>query len=180
MTNEVTTFEFFSNAALNTTDRVRVVTIDGNPWFVAADVCRALGVKPQPSGGYSNRLGALARDERRVVASTDTTVDLGGRWFSVLFPSGGGRITLISESDLYKLIMRSNGPEAYQFQDWVTREVLPAIRKDGAYIQGEELVRTGELSEDEFVLRAITIFQVKVQCLTAERDAPASPRSLGW
>lgn len=55
-------------------------------------------------------------------------------------------VSLISESGLYKLVMRSNKPEARAFQDWVTREVLPAIRKDGGYIKGEELVATGEPS----------------------------------
>lgn len=48
-----------------------------------------------------------------------------------------GRAMLISESGLYKLIMRSDKPQARDFQDWVTRVVLPAIRKDGAYIMGE-------------------------------------------
>lgn len=50
---------------------------------------------------------------------------------------------LISESGLYKLTMRSDKPEAHQFQDWVTREVLPAIPKDGMYVAGEEKVKTG-------------------------------------
>lgn len=43
--------------------------------------------------------------------------------------------------------MRSDKPAAHKFQDWVTREVLPAIRKDGMYVMGEELLRTGEMSE---------------------------------
>ena len=47
---------------------------------------------------------------------------------------------LINESGLYKLIMRSDKAEAKAFQDWVTRDVLPAIRKDGGYIDGEEKV----------------------------------------
>lgn len=50
---------------------------------------------------------------------------------------------------MYRLTMRSDKPNARQFQDWVTREVLPAIRKDGMYVTGEEKVRTGEMSEDE-------------------------------
>jgi|GEM_PF-6970342 Prophage antirepressor len=50
---------------------------------------------------------------------------------------------IISESGLYKLVMRSDKPEAREFQDWVTREVLPAIRKDGMYVAGEEKVKTG-------------------------------------
>ena len=44
--------------------------------------------------------------------------------------------------------MRSDKPEARAFQDWVTRDVLPAIRKDGAYVMGEEKVKTGEMDED--------------------------------
>ncbi len=59
---------------------------------------------------------------------------------------------IISEAGLYKLVMRSDKPEARAFQDWVCGVVLPAIRKDGAYIQGEEKVATGEMSEDEFVV----------------------------
>ncbi len=50
----------------------------------------------------------------------------------------GVDLTLLSESGLYKIIMRSDKPIARPFQDWVAREDLPAIRKDGAYIMGEE------------------------------------------
>lgn len=63
-------------------------------------------------------------------------------------------VMLISESGLYKLIMRSDKPEAKAFQDWVTRDVLPAIRKDGGYVKGEEKVASGELSEDRQVKMA--------------------------
>lgn len=55
---------------------------------------------------------------------------------------------LISESGLYKLIMRSDKPQARAFQDWVTCDVFPAIRKDGIYVMGEEKVHSGELNED--------------------------------
>jgi hypothetical protein len=58
------------------------------------------------------------------------------------FPNTG--LVCVSESGLYKLIMRSDKPEAKDFQDWVTRVVLPAIRKDGGYVMGEEKVATGE------------------------------------
>ena len=74
----------------------------------------------------------------------------------------------ISESGLYKLIMRSDKPEAQDFQNWVTRVVLPSIRKDGAYIMGEEKVASGEMDEDEFVLKAMTILQSKVERLKQE------------
>ncbi|MDZ4192496.1 MAG: BRO family protein, partial [Pseudomonas sp.] len=46
-------------------------------------------------------------------------------------------------SGLYKLVVRSKKPEARAFQDWVTRVILPAIRKDGAYVLGEEIITTG-------------------------------------
>ncbi|MBL0372620.1 hypothetical protein JJB09_11330 [Rhizobium sp. KVB221] len=52
------------------------------------------------------------------------------------------------ECALYRLIMRSDKPEAAQFQDWVSEVVLPTIRRDGGYILGKEKVVTGEMSED--------------------------------
>jgi len=62
---------------------------------------------------------------------------------------------LVSESGLYRLIGRSDKPEARKFQDWVNGDVLPAIRKDGAYILGEEKVATGEMSEDDGASEAV-------------------------
>ncbi len=132
---KLTTFNYLSNS-------VRVVDIDGNPWFLATDVCRVLGLS-----NPSVAILPLDADEK---AKTD--LGLSGR-----LPN------IISESGLYKLIMRSDKPEARKFQDWVTREVLPAIRKDGGYIPGEEKVKTGEMSEDELVLRAIEVMQRKAK-----------------
>lgn len=60
-------------------------------------------------------------------------------------------LNLVSESGLYKLVMRSDKPEAKDFQNWV---VLPAIRKDGGYIHGEEHVVSGAMSEDDLVFKA--------------------------
>ncbi|CAH1665546.1 MULTISPECIES: Bro-N domain-containing protein [unclassified Chelatococcus] len=158
MGNAVSSFEF----AIDTqSHNVRVVDIDGAPWFVAADVCRALDLRPGRRGEYTRHLVKLAADERTPIPPNQ----IGG----IHHP-----ISIISESGLYKLIMRSDKPQARSFQDWVTRTVLPAIRKDGAYIKGEEKVASGELSDDEFVLRAITLLQTKVERLTAERDALAA------
>jgi prophage antirepressor-like protein len=64
-------------------------------------------------------------------------------------------MTIVSESGLYKLVMRSDKPEARSFQDWVTRDVLPSIRKDGDYIMGEEKLKTGEMGEDKKATRPI-------------------------
>lgn len=140
--------------SFNTKD-IRVVTLNDLPWFVAADACRVLGLRTD-NGAWTLR--HLDEAEKYLLTST----------------SGGGfRGTgcwTVSESGLYKLIMRSDKPEAKPFQDWVTKVVLPAIRKDGAYIMGEEKVASGEMSEDELVLKAVGILQKKVERLTAERD----------
>ena len=101
--------------------QVRVVELDGNPWFVAKDVFDVLGY---PKGSRSYQLNQLGDDEKGVlkIQTLRRMHDLRS----------------LSESGLYKLIMRSDKPEAKKFQDWVTRDVLPAIRKDGAYIMDEE------------------------------------------
>lgn len=78
---------------------------------------------------------------------------------------GNQEMTVINESGLYSLILTSRKPEAKTFKKWVTGTVLPAIRKDGAYIMGEEKVVSGEMDEDEFVLKAMAILQGKVERL---------------
>ncbi|EPP6381374.1 BRO-N domain-containing protein, partial [Vibrio alginolyticus] len=59
----------------------------------------------------------------------------------------------IPENDIYRLVMRSNKPDAEKFQDWVCEEVLPKIRQDGMYIAGEEKVESGEMSIEEMTLK---------------------------
>lgn len=129
---------------------VRVVLLNNDePWFVAKDVVHAIG-----RSWSGNALYFLSEDEK--VRRTSTSL-------------GGPQVTtFISESGLYKLALRSYKPQAKKFQDWVTKEVLPAIRKDGAYVYGEEKVRSGELSEDEFILKAMTILKSKAERLTQE------------
>ena len=155
-TNALTTTPIVHAATAEVTDHtIRTVTINGQPWFVAADVCRVLSLGVEK--GQSKNLHYLQADEKAQL----TPGQIGGK--------GMSHATIISESGLYKLVMRSDKPQARAFQDWVTREVLPAVRKDGAYIMGEEKVRTGELSEDELVLKAIGILTKKVERLTEER-----------
>lgn len=98
---------------------LRCVEIDGEPWFVTADVCAALELSGNPSQ-HTNRLG---KAECQLIFRTKNTRHL----FSPKAPY----VSIISESGLYKLIMRSTKPEAKDFQHWVTAVVLPAIRKDG-------------------------------------------------
>jgi prophage antirepressor-like protein len=143
-------------AGMDTTFPVRIVELDGQPWFVATDIRQVLGITQ--GGTNFKHLGA---DEVRRIPS------------GLITGKGMSTASLISESGLYKLIMRSDKPQARLFQDWVTRDVLPAIRKDGAYIMGEEKVASGEMSEDEFVLKAM-------RCLSspATTTAPPSPSAL--
>lgn len=80
---------------------------------------------------------------------------------SISFPNRGA--TCVSAGGLNRLILRSDKPETRPFQDWITDVVIPAIQKDGAYIMGEEKVASGEMDEDEFVLKAMAILQRKVE-----------------
>lgn len=121
---------------MDTTFPVRIVELNDQPWFVAKDVCAIFGL-----ANTTLALRPLAQDEKGLNR--------------IKTPGGVQTLNCISESGLYKLVMRSDKPQARLFQDWVTRDVLPAIRKDGAYIMGEEKVASGEMSEDEFVLKAI-------------------------
>lgn len=93
---------------------IRITDTEGNPWFVANDVCNAIGI--------NNPRMALTRldDDEKGVILTDT---LGGRQ----------NLNIISESGLYALVLRSDKPAAKPFRKWVTSEVLPAIRKRGSY-----------------------------------------------
>lgn len=99
---------------------VHVLTIDGDPWFIAKEVCDVLGLD-----NPSEAIRPLDDDERNTVRNSD-----GNR--------GNPNVNIISESGLYALTMRSNKPEAKAFRKWVTGTVLPAIRKTGSYVRGEE------------------------------------------
>lgn len=109
--NDIQVFDFEDNA-------VRVVDIDGEPWFVAADVARVLGYDHTP---HATR---LLDDDEKGVHKVDT---LGGTQ----------EMTMVNESGLYHLVLLSKKPEAKKFRKWVTAEVLPSIRKTGMYVAPE-------------------------------------------
>lgn len=145
MSNQVQLFDFNKN-------QIRVVTIEGNPWFVARDVLAVFGLV-----NTTMALRPLDADESRPIP------------LNLIEGKGMNQAKLISESGLYKLVMRSDKPEARTFQDWVTKVVRPAIRKDGAYVMGEEKLATGEMSEDEFILRAMEMLKGKAERYKTER-----------
>ena len=130
--------------------RVRVVMRDGEPWFIAADICRALDVD-------NNRqaVSRLDEDEKGVILN-DTN-------------RGKRSMAVISEPGLYALVLGSRKPEAQSFRRWITHEVLPAIRQEGAYMTPERL---HEVLEDPDTLIALAqrlkLMQEKNRTLAAK------------
>ncbi len=100
--------------------KVRTVIIDGEPWFVLADICKILEI-----------------NNSRMVAGRLDAEEL----MSVKLTSGGQRreMTAVSESGLYAVILRSDKPQAKPFRKWVTTEVLPTIRRTGGYVANEDM-----------------------------------------
>lgn len=94
---------------------VRTLEVDGNPWFVGKDVVERLGYKRT-----ADALKAHVDDEDKGVGDLPT-------------PGGIQQIVIINESGLYSLILRSQLPQAREFKRWITTEVLPSIRRTGAY-----------------------------------------------
>lgn len=135
------------------------MTIEGQPWFVAKDVCDVLGL-PGYASAHTDRLD---NDEVRVLRRDSQL--FGSRVPSGLFNTRSPSISLVNESGLYALILKSRKPEAQAFRKWVTSVVLPAIRKDGSYVMGEEKAATGEMSEDELIARAMVAMQAPAHYL---------------
>lgn len=93
---------------------IRTLMLDGQPWFVLKDICDVLEI------ANSRNVAARLEDDEKGVHQMDT---LGGTQ----------KTTIINESGLYAVILRSDKPQAKPFRKWVTAEVLPAIRKTGSY-----------------------------------------------
>ena len=141
---------------------VRVIKEGEAIWFCASDVAKALGDRE------ANRITRILDDEDKYTHNVRTAF-------------GVKEMTFISESGLYEIILtkkpKSQEKREYisQFKKWITKEVIPAIRKDGAYIQDEEKVSSGEMSEDAFILKAMEIMQNKINRLSKE-NAEMKPK----
>jgi anti-repressor protein len=144
MTNALATFNFNSNA-------IRVVTIEDQPWFFASEVCAVLGYYD----GRKAVLDHVEESQRNTVSIRD-----GNR--------GNPNKAIINEGGLYSLIMASKLPAAREFKLWVTDIVLPAIRKDGMYVAGEEKVSTGEMSDEELTLLVMERLRSKIDRIKEE------------
>ena len=143
---------------------VRIVEKDGEPWFVARDVCKVLEITKVDSA-----IRNLDADEKG--AHTVST------------PGGNQEMTIVSEAGLYSLILRSRKPEAKAFKRWVTHEVLPSIRKTGAYLSpgmSNEQVKALVTTLEEEVYRRIQaenrLAKLKAHAEELARSAiPATP-----
>lgn len=119
--------------------QIRALMRDGEPWFVAADVCKALEL-----GDVGKATGRLDTDEL-----TRIKIVSGGQ---------NREMIAVNEPGLYSLVLGSRKPEARAFKRWVTHEVIPAIRKTGGYIAGE-----AEMTDDELLSRALLVMQEKLR-----------------
>lgn len=135
---------------------VRVATIDGEPWFVLADLCKVLDIK-----NVTQLRGRL--DD--ALCLTYPIADSLGRT---------QQATIVSEAGMYEVVIRSDKPEAAQFRRWITAEVLPSVRKHGAYMTPETIERT--LTDPDFIIglaQQLKSEQAKVRELTAKTEADA-------
>lgn len=127
--------------------QVRIVEIEGKPYFVGKDVANALG--------YSNPRDAILRHCKGVVKHDN-------------FKEGGQLIALITEGDMYRLITHSKLESAERFEDWVFDEVLPAIRKHGIYATDD--VIDNILNNPDFGIQLLTkLKEERVARVEAER-----------
>lgn len=128
MTNQLQTWNYGSS-------EIRTVEKDGEPWWVLADVCKVLELTTP-----ARVAGRLEDDEKGV---------------SLIHTLGGKQnVTVINESGLYAVILRSDKPQAKPFRKWVTSEVLPTIRKHGAYMTEQTLERA--ITSPDFLIELAT------------------------
>lgn len=139
--------------------QVRTVTKDGEPWFVAADVCRALEVDPTATR-------RLDDDEKNTLRLTQGT-------------SGNPNVTIVNEPGLYSLVLGSRKPEAKNFKRWITHEVIPSIRKTGSYsIQEPET--PAQLRAKAMMINAKTrLFNAAMKAVDRFQMSPVALEALG-
>lgn len=131
--------------------KVRTVQKDGQPWFVAADVCRALDMDKTAT----RRLD----DDEKGLHSTQT-------------PGGKQNLVIVNEPGLYALVLGSRKPEARAFKRWITHEVIPSIRRSGGYIAGQE-----SMTDAELLSKALLVAQRQIEARDAQIET-MQPKAL--
>jgi len=135
-------------------NQIRIIVKDGEPWFVAKDVCDILEI----SNGR-DAVSRLDEDEKNTVAITDGT-------------PGNPNMTIISESGVYALVFTSRKEEAKNFKRWVRKEVIPSIRKHGAYMTPETIEKV-LLNPDTIIQLATALKEERQRRLMLEPKAMA-------
>lgn len=130
-----------------------VIGNDGEPRFVLADLCHVLKL------GNTSMVARRLSDSMKGLSQIDT-------------PGGSQRMTTVTEAGMYAVVMRSDKPEAVRFQEWVTGEVLPSIRKRGGYLTPEATEKA--LTDPDFIIQLATSLKeerAKRAALEAENEA---------
>lgn len=151
---------------------VRTISQNGEPWFVAADVCKVLA--------HSNPTMAVKGldDDEKMTLNFAEAKHTDGMTLNFCDPRSTGNrggaqsIVVINEPGLYQLVIRSNKPEAKAFKRWITHEVIPAIRKHGAYATPEMIDKM--LGDPDVMIRTLTALKeerAKNAALTAQAEA---------
>lgn len=113
---------------------IRTITIEGVPYFVGNDIARSLGYRKPTNAINQHCKGTLKQ--------------------GILTNGGNQQMNVIPESDLYRLVVNSELPEAEKFEKWIFEEVLPTIRKHGAYMTPETIEKT--LTDPDFIIQLAT------------------------
>lgn len=114
---------------------VRTIECNGEPWFVAADVCRALGLDQ-----VSNTIKRLDDDEKALISIKGIS-------------RGNDSVSIVNEPGIYSLVLGSRKPEAKAFKRWITHEIIPTIRKHGMYATPEMAERM--LNDPDVMIRVL-------------------------
>jgi anti-repressor protein len=136
--------EVFDNESFG---RLRVTMSDGEPWFVAKDVCDALDIRT---------------DSIRSILDDDEVEETNPNTIGV---AGGRNPLIVSEAGMYSLVLKSRKPEAHAFKRWVTHEVLPSIRHRGGY-----MVTRQDDTPEQVMARAVLLAQDTIRRQTTELD----------
>jgi prophage antirepressor-like protein len=144
--------------------KVRLVKVDGEPWFVAKDVCGVLGLSVKNAARH---IGKLAPEAKRLN--------------QINTPGGLQDVWCVNESGLYQLTMRSDKPEAHLFQTWIASEVLPSIHKTGMYLT-PDVAKMSHQDRQSVLEQALAIAQeslekkqqqIEIQAKQLEASKPA-------
>ena len=141
---------------------VRIITINDEPWFVVADIAKVLGAS------NSRSLAQMVDEEDKGKQSLHS----------------GSDATIVNESGLYTILLRSNNPQAKPFRRWVTSEVLPTIRKHGAYMTQPRVPTT----QRELIMLALAgneetnqrIDAIEEQVTDLKENATLNPGEYGY